>query len=161
MYNPCLGRDREGVSPVIAVILLVAITVVLVATLFYIVSGLVEETKDTPKTAFVFEESNDIEGMFIGGVFDITQKVYTKDVSMTVVDVETGDARILDPLGDGGTVQIGKPGEGINVTYEDLNSNKQLDGNDIFIIYQGTMGDKITLTYIPTDDILGFYVLRT
>ena len=44
MYNPCLREDREGVSPVIAVILLVAITVVLVATLYFVVSGLVEET---------------------------------------------------------------------------------------------------------------------
>jgi flagellin-like protein len=161
MYNPCLVKDREGVSPVIAVILLVAITVVLVATLYFVVSGLVEETQDTPKAALIFEESDDIDGKFTGGIREITQKVLTEDVSLTMVDGETGDAAIIEPLVDGATAQIGSPGVGINITYYDLGTKGQLDGSDIFVIYKGTLGDKITLTYIPTDDILGYYLLFT
>ncbi len=161
MYNPCLRKDRAGVSPVIAVILLVAITVVLVATLYFVVSGLVEETQDTPKAALVFIESEDIDGKFSGWVQEITQKVSIEDVSLTIVDGETGEPAIIEPLVDGAVAQIGSPGVGINLTYYDTGNNGQLDGNDAFIIYQGTMGDKITLTYIPTDDILGYYLLMT
>jgi flagellin-like protein len=161
MYNPSLTKDREGVSPVIAVILLVAITVVLVATLYFVVSGLVEETQDTPKAALFFTESDDIDGKFTGGVREVTKKVHIEDVSLTMVDGETGDATIIDPLVDGAVAQIGSPGVGINITYYDLGTIGQLDGSDIFIIYQGTLGDKITLTYIPTDDILGYYLLLT
>ncbi len=161
MFNPCLNKDREGVSPVIAVILLVAITVVLVATLYFIVSGLVQETQDTPKAALVFTESEDIEGKFTGGVQEVTQKVFIEDVSLTIVDGETGEAAIIEPLVDGASAQIGSPGTGINITFYDQGAIGQLDGSDIFIIYQGTLGDKITLTYIPTDDILGYYLLFT
>lgn len=161
MYNAWLKKDREGVSPVIAVILLVAITVVLVATLYFIVSGFMTETQDTPKAALVFIESEDVDGKFTGGVVEITKKVHTEDVSLTVVDGETGEAGIIYPLIDGATAQIGTPGTGINVTYFDLGTIGQLDGSDIFIIYQGTLGDKITLTYIPTDDILSYFLLRT
>ena len=148
MYNPCLREDREGVSPVIAVILLVAITVVLVATLYFTVSGLVEETQDTPKAALVFVESDDVDGKFTGWVQEITQKVFIEDVSLTMVDGETGEAVIIDPLVDGATAQIGSPGVGINLTYYDTGNNGQLDGNDAFI-------------NIPTDDILGYYLLLT
>ena len=161
MYNPCLIKDREGVSPVIAVILLVAITVVLVATLYFVVSGLVEETQDTPKAALVFKESEDVDGKFMGWVQEITQKVFIEDVSLTMVDGETGEPAIIEPLVDGAVAQIGSPGVGINITYSDLGSVGQLDGSDIFIISHGTMGDKITLTYIPTDDILGYFLLMT
>ncbi len=161
MYNPCLREDREGVSPVIAVILLVAITVVLVATLYFTVSGLVEETQDTPKAALVFVESEDIDGKFTGWVQEITQKVFIEDVSLTMVEGETGEAAIIYPLVDGATAQIGSPGVGINITYYDTSNNGQLDGSDILIIYKGTMGDRITLTYIPTDDLLGYYLLMT
>ena len=161
MYNPCLRKDMEGVSPVIAVILLVAITVVLVATLYFVVSGLVEETQDTPKAALVFKESEDVDGKFMGWVQEITQKVFIEDVSLTMVDGETGEPAIIEPLVDGAVAQIGSPGVGINITYSDLGSVGQLDGSDIFIIYHGTMGDKITLTYTPTDDILGYFLLMT
>ncbi len=161
MYNPCLREDREGVSPVIAVILLVAITVVLVATLYFTVSGLVEETQDTPKAALVFKESEDVDGKFMGWVQEITQKVSIEDVSLTIVDGETGEPAIIEPLVDGAVAQIGSPGVGINITYSDLGSVGQLDGSDILIIYKGTMGDRITLTYIPTDDLLGYYLLMT
>lgn len=161
MYNPCLREDRDGVSPVIAVILLVAITVVLVATLYFVVSGLVEETEDTPKAALVFVESDDIDGRFTGWVQEITKKVQIEDVSLTMVDGETGEATIIEPLVDGAVAQIGSPGVGINITYTDLGAVGRLDGSDLFIINQGTLGDKITLTYIPTDDILAYYLLMT
>ncbi len=45
-----IRRDEEAVSPVIATILMVAITVVLAAVLYVMVSGLITSPGSTPKT---------------------------------------------------------------------------------------------------------------
>ena len=156
MYNPCLRKDMEGVSPVIAVILLVAITVVLVATLYFVVSGLVEETQDTPKAALVFTESEDIDGKFIGWIQAITQKVYLEDVALTLIDTETGEASIIYPLADQASTKVNASSPTLTIFFDDVGGLGQLDGNDIFTVYNGTQGDRITLSYIPTDDLLGY-----
>jgi flagellin-like protein len=156
MYNPCLIKDRGGVSPVIAVILLVAITVVLVATLYFVVSGLVEETQDTPKAALFFTESEDVDGKFTGWVQEITQKVFLEDVALTLIDTETGYASTIYPLGDQTSAKVNESNPPLTISFDDVGLLGQLDGNDIFMVYNGTTGDRITLSYIPTDDLLGF-----
>ncbi len=50
-------KDKKAVSPVIAVVLLVAITVVLVSVLYFSVSGMITKTKTTPVAALYFVES--------------------------------------------------------------------------------------------------------
>src|SRR5256712_14109358 len=47
--RPAIRSDREGVSPVIATILLVAITVVLAAVLYVMVSGLLTPVGNGPQ----------------------------------------------------------------------------------------------------------------
>jgi len=47
--RPAIRNDREGVSPVIATILLVAITVVLAAVLYVMVSGLLTPVGNGPQ----------------------------------------------------------------------------------------------------------------
>jgi flagellin-like protein len=156
MFNPCLRRDREGVSPVIAVILLVAITVVLVATLYFVVSGLVEETQDTPKAALFFTESEDIDGKYTGWIQEITKKVFLEDVALTLIDSDTGYASIIYPLADETSTKVNESSPILTLFFNDVDGMGQLDGNDIFTVYNGTQGDRITLSYIPTDDLLGY-----
>jgi flagellin-like protein len=53
-------RDRSGVSPVIAVILMVAITVVLAGVLYVWVMGLATTTERTPTCSFRLELGDDL-----------------------------------------------------------------------------------------------------
>jgi flagellin-like protein len=147
-------KDREGVSPVIAVILLVAMTVVLVAVLYYTVSGMVDETKITPVAALGFREHETIEGQYTGGIVSISSKVYLKEVSLTIVDVETGTSEVIQPLADGESVSIGNPGSEITVTFDDAGKPGLLESSDVFFITGATFGDKLILIYIPSDDLL-------
>lgn len=156
MYKPALKYQDEGVSPVIAVILLVAITVVLVATLYFVVSGIVEETQETPVAALIFRESRDVEGKYTGWIQEITQKVMLEDVALTLIDSETSYASIITPLADRASTTAGGDDMGPTLMFDDVGLIGQLDGNDIFTVYNGTHGDRVTLTYIPTDDLLGF-----
>jgi flagellin-like protein len=150
-----LWKDREGVSPVIAVILLVAMTVVLVAVLYYSVSGMIDETKVTPVAALGFKEHETIEGQYTGGVVSISYKTFIDDVSITIVDVDSGDSSVIQPLTDGASDSAGPAGSEITVTYQDEGKQGILDSSDVFFITGATTGDKIILIFIPSDDLLG------
>jgi len=52
MKNIRMKKDEEAVSPVIAVILMVAITVVLAAVLYVMVSGMISTSETTPAGSF-------------------------------------------------------------------------------------------------------------
>lgn len=147
-------KDEEAVSPVIAVILLVAMTVVLVAVLYYSVSGMIDETKITPVAALAFKEHETNEGQYTGGIVSISSKVYTSDVSMTVVDVETGSSDVIQPLTDGASISVGLAGSEITVTYDDAGNPGILDSSDVIFITGATYKDRIVLIYIPSDDLL-------
>jgi flagellin-like protein len=150
-------KDEEGVSPVIAVILLVAITVVLVSVLYFTVSGMIDETKMTPVGAFNFREHETIEGQFTGGIISVSSKVYIDDVSLTVVDAESGGSDIIHPMAEGQSAQAGPPGSQINITYDDEGKMGVLDSSDVFFVTGATHGDKVILTYIPSDDRIALW----
>ena len=147
-------KEEKGVSPVIAVILLVAMTVVLVAVLYVTVSGMIGETRITPVAAFGFTEHDTIEGQYMGGIVSITSKVYLDDVSLTLVDSETGYSGIIQPMVGGGSAQAGPIGSQINVSYDDAGKTGILDSSDVFYVTGATFGDKILLIYTPSDDLL-------
>ena len=129
-------------------------TVVLVAVLYYSVSGMIDETKVTPVAALGFKEHETIDGQYTGGIVSISSKAYIDDVSMTVVDVDTGSSAVLQPLADSGSVSVGDPGSEITVTYDDAGKTGILDSSDVFYITGATFGDRIILIYTPSDDLL-------
>lgn len=53
-----IAVDEEAVSPVLGVILMVAITVVLAATVFFVVSGVGEKTESAPQVGFIKDSSD-------------------------------------------------------------------------------------------------------
>jgi flagellin-like protein len=154
-------KDTKGVSPVIAVVLLVAITVVLVSVLYFSVSGMISKTKTTPVAALYFVESKEVEGEYTGSIASISAKVELPDVSLTLVDGETGDAESISPLVNNGQAEAGAPGEEVQILYVDANSNNQLDSSDVFYITNGTAGDRVSLMYIPSDDLLDYYIIKS
>jgi flagellin-like protein len=147
-------KEEKGVSPVIAVILLVAMTVVLVAVLYYTVSGMIDDTRITPVAALGFTEHETIEGQYMGRIVSISSRVYLDEVSLTLVDGETGETDIIQPMVGGGSAQAGPTGSQINITYDDAGKPGTLDSSDVFYVSGATYGDKIILIYTPSDDLL-------
>lgn len=147
-------KDKKAVSPVIAVILLVAMTVVLVAVLYYSVSGMIEGTETTPVGALHFTEDPDIDGKYRGRIISISSKVKISEVGLTLIDVETGESGAIFPLVDQGMTRAGPAGSNFTVTYDDAGKTGQLDSSDIFFVTGATYQDQILLTYIPSDDLI-------
>lgn len=159
-YRP-MYSDKKAVSPVIAVILLVGITVVLVATLYFTVNNLIQESRTTPRVGFYFRESTEVNGFYTGHIVMPSSRVYIEDVSITIIDFETSASGVISPLSDGASVHIGPQDSGMNITFYDYGLIGQLDGSDIFQLYNGTKGDRINMIYLPTYGAMGTTQLET
>ncbi len=95
-----IRKDEEAVSPVIGVILMVAITVVLAAVVFVLVSDMGGDTQDQPKASFQTDKSG------AGG-------------DIRIVKISNGPIAVSDVTATGGTCQL-KDAGGTNKTTGNL-----------------------------------------
>jgi len=123
-------KKEEGVSPVIATILMVAITVVLAATVWLLVSGYMGGSTQTPLTmglTYNAQESNATKAVF--------------DVSMSHPS-QTDPSKVTVKIGSDSTtggIPNSKPsnpnvGSSYYAYYNDINGNGVLDTGDQLII---------------------------
>ncbi|UCG69918.1 MAG: type IV pilin N-terminal domain-containing protein [Thermoplasmata archaeon] len=135
--------DERGVSPVIAVILMVAITVVLAAVLYTIVSVLLPDTEVTPIHSVQFEEDRDDPGKYIG---EFQGSVNLKKIEISVYDKSRDDTLLIYPDKEEHKEISG----GLNFTYKDINKDDKLNAVDMIVIHGGESGDIVKFVYEPT-----------
>jgi flagellin-like protein len=140
-----IWRNEEGVSPVIAVILMVAITVVLAAVLYVMVSGMMTGTTTAPTGAFSFTESASNPGNYTGTLISISTETKYTDASLTIIDDSTGNSGSQDPIASETSFNTGS-GE-LTLTYSDTNTNNKLDAGDVWKVANGGSGDQIKLIH--------------
>jgi FlaG/FlaF family flagellin (archaellin) len=123
---------------------MVAITVVLAAVLYIMVSGMLGGTTEvTPHAPLTFREDDNINGVYYG-TFDGSVKLSKLEIS--VLDISIGDSVVLRP----DEAEYAEVTGGLNVTIKDKNANDKLDANDMFKIMGGQPDDQVTIMYIPT-----------
>ncbi len=138
--------DERGVSPVIAVILMVAITVVLAAVLYVMVIGIIGKPVPPLNGAMEFVETDSQSGTYIGSLISINRLVSYEDVSVTITDILSGSSASLSPLSNEGSASCGT--DQLSLMYRDVNNNGKLDAADVFFVQNGDEGDIIVLTHI-------------
>ena len=151
-------RNEEGVSPVIAVILMVAITVVLAAVLYVMVSGMLGSTNTTPTVSMDWMEDKNNVGNYMGNIVSIsgTKVLRVEDVTVTVSHDGDTKSHTLDVLKGASNLTI-EPD--FSLDYIDLNDDQKLGAEDNFLIVGGDDGDIIRLVYIPTGGQMGMAIL--
>lgn len=152
-----IWRNEEGVSPVIAVILMVAITVVLAAVLYVMVSGMMTGTTTAPTGALSFTENT--PGNYTGGIISLSDQTKISDASITIIDVSTSKSASLDPLASGTKVDTDTTNGGLEMTYVDSNNNQKIDAGDVWTIKYGESGDVIKLIH-ETGKSIAEYTLQ-
>jgi FlaG/FlaF family flagellin (archaellin) len=117
---------------------MVAITVVLAAILYVMVSNMIPREPIGEIGSLSFQEDENTPGLYIG-MFQ--GSVALDDIEISVYDSSNSDAIILNP-----DIENYKeiPG-GLNITYDDLNENNDLDVSDQLLIHGGESGDTITI----------------
>jgi flagellin-like protein len=145
--------DERGVSPVIAVILMVAITVVLSAVLYVMVQGILTPPKPPSFGTLSFEEDDDEPTKYIG---QFEGSIDLDDVEIKVVDTSETLAILLRPSEE---TSKEVPGA-LNITYQDVNSDNYLNVADTLIIYGGEKGDEISIIDTEADKTAASFKLK-
>ncbi|NPA75989.1 MAG: type IV pilin [Euryarchaeota archaeon] len=132
-------KKEEGVSPVIATILMVAITVVLAATVYLMVAGYGSGPAQLQGSlAYNQLTSNPTKGWVN---FTVMMSQPSSGVDPTTVTVHIGTTK-LTYVAPGNTLSAN------SWTYVDNNGNGKLDNGDTLIIYTGTTispGTSVTM----------------
>lgn len=141
-------RDRKGVSPVIATILMVAITVVLAAVLYVMVMGLGGDTAVTPTGQVTNVEEITIEDV---KVYKLTLSVFspsTKFSNLNVGGLVDGPLALTEYKGGGlvaGTVYF----------VDNTGDGTVSQGDYLYILKQDVGNDKVvSILYMPSGGVI-------
>lgn len=153
-------KDSEGVSPVIATILMVAITVVLAAVLYVMVLGFGTDTSSTPTTSLT--KSSITSGVKLS-FSAVNEDVEWGDLSFLLSDgsnngnwanLTTDDLNdVLGDLKNLGAATVGSLSVTMKVT--DISGNGKADQGDYIELTATSFGSAtdytFTVIYEPTD----------
>ncbi len=146
-------EKEEGVSPVIATILMVAITVVLAATLYLMVGNMGTGTTDQTSGNFAKTEKVDTHTYKLTftqfspdtGIGSLTIYVENK----TATGTTTSDSLTL-PSSDNGASVTGTNTH-LTITYNDPANNKIINSGDYLTISGVDTGDTYTVTILDSN----------
>ncbi len=146
-------KKEEGVSPVIATILMVAITVVLAATVWLLVSGYMGGGTNTPLTMSLTYNAQMSTGQ--KAVFDVSMSQPSQatfsNVKITLENNTGKDTQTLSNDGTGTfTLSSGSHSYTVTISINDLNGNGKLDTGDQIIVEvtSGTVAGMTLYVYI-------------
>ena len=136
--------DERGVSPVIAVILMVAITVVLAAVLYVMVMGIIGGGDTQPfQVSMRWQETNDEPGTYSGTILSkLGKSPNIADIDIGIISDNGVGSKKLNEIKAEGNWTVGP----IVVNYYDMNNDNKLGAQDIFIISGLSPGDTVRLT---------------
>ena len=148
-----LLKNQEGVSPVIAVILMVAITVVLAAVLYVMVTGLIGENQvANPRVSFAKDAtSNQIELRV-----SVDQSKSSNQYLLLFENVTAGADTTVKVITDcTKTAKCAIAGTPDTIYYKDLTGDERLTEGDSFIIEGTSAGFDYKLSLIFGDAEVG------
>ena len=166
MNRRIINKDEEAVSPVIAVILMVAITVVMAAVLYAWLGGIIGGSPKSPPTGSMMVE-NDGSDVWKVSVIKMSPTVSITSVHwylLDYTDVTKVEGMVSDVYGY-------KEGEGKAVIYIDNDFDAKVSAGDKFVFYPGegesnssysladvpSLNDySFRLKFDPTGDTIGY-----
>ena len=124
-----LANDDEGVSPVIATVLLMAITVLLASAVYLLVSDAVGAPEKGRPYAKVSAQSLD-NGFQVVRITDLSSELYTAQVSFSIQPPGANETAIFGKVNDADVYGA----IGGTVTFHDRDASYTVNRGDYFII---------------------------
>jgi len=141
-----IRKDEQAVSPVIATILMVAITVVLAAVLYVMVSGLLVGP-GASKPVLTFGTPTTSSGSTTVTIASVSQSVGRDNYRVNLrVNTTTGSAVALAPAGTASNVSVA--GTTYAITWTDIGGEATVNAGDTFrITTAGGLPSASTFTF--------------
>jgi flagellin-like protein len=148
-----IRKDSEAVSPVIATILMVAITVVLAAVLYVMVMGFGGTGQQTPTGSFT--QTTKLDSTHEKAQFGVlTPDTTRNDVKILVTRNGAAFASGVMPA-QGSTTWTDTSGAIANLTYVDLVGDAKIGSGDYVSIQTAWAGNYVvTMVYVPTGNAI-------
>lgn len=132
-----IRKDEQAVSPVIATILMVAITVVLAAVLYVMVSGLLVGP-GASKPVLTFSQATLSGGNATLSIASVSQSVAPSNYRVNlIVDGTAGGATAM-PTANGGTVTVTVSTIAYTIQWTDIGGENTVNGGDSFRVSRPT-----------------------
>jgi len=144
MFKELFADDNErGVSPVIGVILMVAITVILAAVIGAFVLGLGDQVSETAPTATIDYEFDNADGVTLSheGGAELDNSTISININGSVAPTTGWDGNDDDMISAGDTITL----ESSSAPYGDVESDDFASGNTVRVIWQGDSGSSSTI----------------
>jgi flagellin-like protein len=144
MFKELFADDNErGVSPVIGVILMVAITVILAAVIGAFVLGLGDQVSETAPTATIDYEFDNADGVTLSheGGAELDNSTISININGSVAPTTGWDGNDDDMISAGDTITL----ESSSALYGDVESDDFASGNTVRVIWQGDSGSSSTI----------------
>jgi flagellin-like protein len=138
-----IRKDEQAVSPVIATILMVAITVVLAAVLYVMVSGLIGNPGAGSKPTVSLTQYNKLTNgidILVGGITPTANPSNFK-VNLENVGTSTFGTAIAMPVTSGTNVTVTVGGVGFYITWQNPGGSGTVSQGDHFVVaHYGSLG---------------------
>ena len=156
-----LFKDKKGVSPVIGVILMVAITVILAAVIASFVFGVGSKVKSAPQAQFMLEDAPDpvSAGPILLATLFGGDDLKCNDIKIQIVNTSSGSSGMLTWNGTGfnWTGNL----DGVNVyIYTNVIDDSIINVGDTIKMYQNTTAIisgttvEFRVIHIPTGTVI-------
>lgn len=146
-----VSRERRAVSPVIAIVLLVAITTVLAAVVYVTVSSIVGSVEVTPYVYMTVESSNSTEAVI--GVTGIeSEHTHLEYMAVLIVNGTRDDSSTMKPL---------YPGTVGNITYIDLGDDKFSIGDEFEVATEPGKSYQLAVIFVQNGNRAGYVEWQT
>jgi flagellin-like protein len=156
--KPIIRKDEEAVSPVIATILMVAITVVLAAVLYVMVSGLIGgPSTSKPTVAFTTPAPNGIGEQI--SVASASQAVGPANYKVNFAAAGSPGTAAAMPTTGGGFVVLTVGTSFYRVNWTDIGGEKTVNGGDSFVVTKVTSTAGTSYLVLPASTQFVFYLL--
>jgi len=142
MFKELFADDNErGVSPVIGVILMVAITVILAAVIGAFVLGLGDQVSETAPTATIDYEFDNADGVTLSheGGAELDNSTISININGSVAPTTGWDGNDDDMISAGDTITLSSAPDG------DGESDEFASGDTVRVIWQGDSGSSSTI----------------
>jgi len=146
MFKELFADDNErGVSPVIGVILMVAITVILAAVIGAFVLGLGDQVSETAPTATIDYEFDNADGVTLSheGGAELDNSTISININGSVAPTTGWDGNDDGMISAGDTITLTL--ESSSASYGDVESDDFASGNTVRVIWQGDSGSSSTI----------------